>query len=112
VLPGESYTEHDAALFAGIVATLHEAGLTPPQAALLAGELEARNRLAPGRCLRRLTQALPSLGVLELLVGNEHSTLRRAEGMLAILLDVMSRGQRHSEIVPAIAHTTSKASGH
>jgi hypothetical protein len=111
VLPGESYAEHDAALFSSIVATLREADITPPQAALLATELEARSLLVPGRCLRRLAQALPSLGVLELLVGNERAALRKAEGMLATLLDVMSRA-RHSEIVPAIVHARSKASGH
>lgn len=96
-------------MFSSIVATLSEAGITPPQAALLAGELEARNLLVPGRCLRRLVQALPSLGVLELLVGNDRAALRKAEGMLATLLDVMSRARRHSQIVPAIVHATSKA---
>lgn len=110
VLPGESYAENDAALFTSIVATLREADITPPQAALLASELEARNLLAPGRCLRRLAQALPPLGVLELVVGNDRAGLRKAEGMLATLLDVMSRARRHSEIVPAVVHATSKAS--
>jgi hypothetical protein len=112
VLPGESYAESDAALFSSIVTTLREADITPSQAALLASELEARNLLAPGRCLRRLAQALPPLGVLELLVGNDRAGLRKVEGMLATLLDVMSRGRRHSEIVPAIAPATSKASSH
>ena len=111
VLPGESYAEHDAALFASIVATLREADITPPQASLLATELEARSLLPPGRCLRRIAQALPPLAVLELVVGNERGALRKAEGMLATLLDVMSRSRHHSEIVPALLQATSKASG-
>jgi hypothetical protein len=109
VLPGESYAEHDVALFSSIVATLREADITPAQAALLTTELEARNFLVPGRCLRRLAQALPPLGVLELLVGNERAGLRKVEGMLATLLEVMSRARRHSDIVPSI-HATSKSS--
>jgi hypothetical protein len=110
VLPGQSYAESDVALFTSIVAALREADITPPQAALLASELETRYLLAPGRCLRRLAQALPPLIFLELLVGNDCAGLRKAEGMLATLLDVMSRARRHSEIVPAVVHATSKSS--
>src|SRR5437868_13518192 len=62
VLPGASYAERDAALFADLAAALGDAGITPGQAELLAAELEPRSLLAPGRCLRRLVQALPSLG--------------------------------------------------
>jgi hypothetical protein len=112
VLPGESYAEYDMPLFASILAALREVGITPPQAALLATELEARNLLAPGRCLRRIAQALPSLAVLELIVGNERAALRKAEGMLAILLELMARDRRHSQMVPVVLPATPKASSH
>ena len=101
VLPGEAFNEEDASLFAYVVATLREAGITPSQAALLTTELESRSVLAPGRCLRRLAQVLPPLGVLELLVGSDPAMLRKAESMLAMLLDVLARERRHSELVPA-----------
>ena len=102
VLPGEAYNEDDAPLFADVLTTLHEAGISPSQAALLATELDARHAAPPGRCLRRLAQVLPTLGVLELLVGTHPATLRKAESMLALLLGVMSRQRRHSELISAV----------
>lgn len=56
----------------------------------------------PGRCLRRLAQVLPTFGVLQLLVGNHPAMLRKAESMLAMLLEVTARRRRHSELVPAL----------
>ena len=111
VLPGEAYTEDDASLFADVVSTLREAGISPPQATLLATELESRSVLAPGRCLRRLAQILPTLGVLELLVGSDPAMLRKAESMLTMLLDAMARQRSHSELVPTV-NPKSRASGH
>jgi hypothetical protein len=105
VLPGAAYSEEDAPLFANVVTTLHEAGISPSQAALLTTELECRSVLAPGRCLQRLAQVLPTFGVLQLLVGNHPAMLRKAESMLAMLLDVAARRHRHSELVPAVGPT-------
>lgn len=108
-LPGESYAEEDVALFAALATTLREAGLTPFQAGLLGAELEARNLFTPGRCLNRLTQALPSLGVIDLFVAGNPVALRKAEGMLATLLEVIARGRTQSGMVAAVQGQASKA---
>ena len=109
-LPGESYAEQDVTLFADIAAALREAGITPAHAALLGTELEARSLLEPGRCLRRLAQALPSLGLLELLAGGEPGEVRKVEGMVATLLDTMARSPTQSGVVET-AGRAAKASG-
>jgi hypothetical protein len=98
-LPGESYGEEDVPLYAEVATTLRDVGLTPFQARQLAMELEAKSLLEPGRSLRRLVQTLPSLGVLELLVNDEPLALRKLEGMLAILLEVMGSGRSESGMV-------------
>jgi hypothetical protein len=98
-LPGESYGEEDVSLYHDVAATLREAGVTPFQARQLAMELEAKSLLEPGRCLRRLVQTLPSLSALELLVDNEPLALRKLEGMLAILLEVMGSSRSESGLV-------------
>ena len=98
-LPGESYGEEDVSLYAEVAATLRDAGLTPSQARQLAQELEAKSLLEPGRCLARLVQTLPSLSPLELLVANEPLALRKLEGMLAILLEVVGNGRTESGMV-------------
>jgi hypothetical protein len=100
-LPGESYAEADAALFNELVAMLREAGITPVNAAQLVVELEARSHDDPGRGLRRLAQVLPSLGILELIVAHNPTSMRKAEGMLALLLDALANGRRQSGFLPA-----------
>jgi hypothetical protein len=107
-LPGESYAEDDATLFNELAAALREAGLTPYNAAQLARELEGRDLIAPGRGLRRLAQVLPTLEVLELVVPDRPGPLRKAEGMLAALLDVIARGRTQSGVVPAYTPARSK----
>jgi len=108
-LPGESYTEEDGALFVALATTLREAGLTPFHAGLLGAELESRNLLAPGRCLDRITQALPSLAIVDLVVPGNTAALRKAEGMLATLLEVMAHARSQSGVVPAVQLPTRKA---
>jgi len=98
-LPGESYGEDDVALYTEVATTLRHAGVTPFQARQLAQDLEAKTLLEPGRCLRRIVQMLPSLSPLELLVDNEPLALRKLEGMLAILLEVMGNGRTESGMV-------------
>jgi hypothetical protein len=39
---------------------------------------------------------VPALGILELIVLNQPGALRKAEGMLAVLLDALARGRRNS----------------
>lgn len=107
-LPGESYAEEDATLFNELAGALREAGLTPYSAAQLATELEGRDLIEPGRGLRRLAQVLPSLGVLELVVPDKRGPLRKAEGMLAALLDVIARGRTQSGMMPAFVQQRSK----
>ena len=89
VLPGQSYAPEDAQLFDSLQAVLHEAQLTPLNASQLHGELEGRVG-QPGLALERLIRALPSLATLELVVSNEPSALRKAEGMLVTLLDALA----------------------
>jgi hypothetical protein len=108
-LPGESYGEEDVALYHDVVATLRDAGVTPFQARQLAMDLEIKSLLEPGRCLRRLVQTLPTLGALELLVENEPLALRKLEGMLAILLEVMGSSRSESGVV--FTSEPSKAGG-
>jgi hypothetical protein len=108
-LPGESYGEEDVSLYNNVATTLGEAGVTPFQARQLAQELEAKSLLEPGRCLRRLVQTLPSLSALELLVDNNPLALRKLEGMLAILLEVIGTSRSESGLVPT--SDSSKAGG-
>ena len=108
-LPGESYGEEDVALYHNVATALRDAGVTPLQARQLAQDLEAKSLLEPGRCLRRVVQALPSLSVLEPLVNGEPLALRKLEGMLAILLDVMGNSRRESGMESAF--DPSKAGG-
>lgn len=100
-LPGESYGPDDARLFKHLETTLREARLTAVNAAQLAVELEGRHA-HPGRGLERLAELLPSLSVLELLVGSDAASKRKAEGILATLLEAMSAAVGSaSGVVPA-----------
>jgi hypothetical protein len=112
VLPGESYADQDVQLFERLAGTLEDAGVAPAQAVVLALELAPRNRVPPGRCLRRLTHVLPSLAVFDLLVGGDPVALHKAEGMLATLLEARARACRDSEIRAVYPPSRSKASGH
>ncbi|HVY25153.1 MAG TPA: hypothetical protein VHB79_01325 [Polyangiaceae bacterium] len=94
VLPGESYSEDDIPLFNDLCAALDEVGLSQKHAAGLAAQLEIRRTQPPGHGLRQLAQVLPSLGILELIVANRATTLRKAESMLATLLGVVVAGRR------------------
>lgn len=94
-LPGESYGTQDAALFKDLESSLREAQLTPTSAAQLATELDGRSA-HPGRGLKRIAKLLPSLSILELIVGNDPATIRKAEGMLVTLLDANAARRSHS----------------
>ncbi|HXK17869.1 MAG TPA: hypothetical protein VNG33_08705 [Polyangiaceae bacterium] len=102
VLPGESYAQEDATLFDDLVAMLRDAGITPLNAAQLAGELQERSYTDPGRGLRRLGQLLPSLGIWELIVASNPASLRKAEGMLALVLNALANGRSRSGFIAAV----------
>jgi len=102
-LPGESYAQDDTLLFDDLVAMLRDAGITPLNAGQLAVELEGRSYTDPGRGLRRLAQVLPSLGILELIVARNPASMRKAEGMLALLLNALANGRSHSGFMAAVA---------
>jgi len=104
-LPGESYAEGDVSLFDDLVAMLRESDITPSNAALLAQELEGRSYTDPGRSLRRLEQLLPSLGILELLVAHRPASMRKAEGILSLLLHALADGRSQSGFMPAASAT-------
>lgn len=104
-LPGESYTDQDVGLFNDLRAALIEAGINQQNAAALGAQLEVRHWDQPGRALRRLAQVVPALGILELIVVNQPGALRKAEGMLATLLDALANSRRSSGIsgvIPAL----------
>ena len=99
-LPGQSYSPDDATLFNQIESTLREAGISALSASQLSVEFDAPSR-TPGRALRRLVLALPSLGLLEVLVSQKPASLRKVEGMLAILLEALASGRSQSGFLAA-----------
>jgi hypothetical protein len=101
-LPGESYAPQDVALFDDLAAALRDAQLTPLNAAQLQSELAARNS-APGRGLKRMAKLLPSLAILELIVSNDPVIMRKAEGMLATLLEAIAASRSSSGVITAAA---------
>ena len=111
-LPGESYAAEDASLFDELRTALQHAAISPANAALLAAELDVRNSSEPGRALKRLTQVVPALGLLEVVVPGRPAALRKAEGMLATLLDGLSSGRTRSGTMAAVSSDVpSKSSG-
>jgi hypothetical protein len=98
-LPGESYADDDVTLFDQIESTLHEAGISALNAAQLAAELDGRSRITPGRALRRVVLALPSLGLLEVLVAQEPASLRKVEGIMATLLEALASSRSQSGVI-------------
>jgi hypothetical protein len=107
-LPGESYAPEDAKLYKRLETALRDAELSPLNAAQLAVELEGRSR-APGQGLKRIAQLLPSLSILELIVSNEPVMMRRAEGMLATLLDATASSRTSSSVSPSNAESASRS---
>jgi hypothetical protein len=97
-LPGESYGLQDAALFDDLAAALRDAQPTPLNAVQLQSELAARNT-APGRGLKRIAKLLPSLAILELIVSNDPLVMRKAEGMLATLLEAIAASRSSSGVI-------------
>ena len=102
-LPGESYAAEDVALFEELRSLLMQANVSPTNAAALRGELAGRTAAEPGRGLKRLTQLVPALGLLELIVPGRPAVLRKAEGMLATLLDGLARTRTRSGTMSAVS---------
>jgi len=100
ILPGESYGESDAGLFAELGEKLR--GMSPTNAAQLAAELEGRNSAPPGRGLRRLIKLLPTLAILEFSVSDQPAVLRKVEGMLATLLGSIASSRSQSGMMAAV----------
>lgn len=99
-LPGESYGPQARALFKDLEAVLSEARLSPLRAVELSAELASKSS-HPGRGLLRLIQLLPSLAILELIVGSEPMMVRQAESMLASLLQAIATGRSRSGMMSA-----------
>lgn len=102
-LPGESYAAEDVALFEELRSVMERANISPGNAAALRGELAGRTTGEPGRRLKRLSQLVPALGLLELIVPGRAGSLRKAEGMLATLLDGLARGRTRSGTMSAVS---------
>lgn len=107
-LPGEAYSPEDAALFEQLESALRDCGITTLDAAHLAAQLDVRDRAVPGSGLARLVAAHSSLALLELIVPHEPTALRKAEGMLAVLLK--AHASRRSQSGFVVAETTPKRS--
>ncbi len=103
-LPGESYAEEDVALFEELRTVLEQAKISPQGAAALRGELSGRTSLEAGRGLKRLAQVVPALGLIELIVPGRPAALRKAEGMLATLLDGLARARSRSGTMSAVSN--------
>jgi len=101
-MPGESYAAEDIALFEELRSLLAQANISPGNASALRGELASRTAADPGRGLKRLTQLVPALGLLELIVPGRPGAVRKAEGMLATLLDGIARGRTRSGTMSAV----------
>jgi hypothetical protein len=110
-LPGQMYGTQDAALFKDLETTLREARLSPLNAGQLALELEGRDQ-KPGQGLRRIARLLPSLAILELLVSNEATAQRKAEGMLLAILNAMAATRSQSGMMPALGSLRPVKTGH
>jgi hypothetical protein len=104
-LPGDSYGPQARALFKDLEALLSEARLSPLRAIELSGELASKSS-QPGSGLLRLIQLLPSLAILELIVGSEPMMVRQAESMLASLLRAIAMGRSRSGMMSAIEAPT------
>jgi len=102
-VPGESYAAEDVSLFEELRSVLEQANISPSNAAALRGELGGRTSHDAGRGLKRLAQVVPALGLLELIVPGRPATLRKAEGMLATLLDGLSRTRTRSGTMSAVS---------
>lgn len=109
VLQGQSYGLSDASLFKDLEMTLHEARVSPDNAAWLRAEMTRVS--GSGRGLRRLLQLLPALAVVELIVGEEAFMLRKAEAMLAVLLDAIATSRSQSGFIAAVTPEAPSRSG-
>jgi hypothetical protein len=89
---------------------LREAQLSPLNAVQLAVELESR-AMHPGDGLARIIQLVPSLSIFELIVGSEPMMLRKAEGMLTVLLDGIAAGRTKSGMIRAVEAPRTTKSG-
>lgn len=110
-LPGESYAPEDLSLFEELRGVLEQAKLSPTSASALRGELGSRSALDPGRGIKRLSQVVPALGLLELVVPGRPAAMRKAEGMLATLLDGLSRARSRSGTMSAVSNGESDGGG-
>lgn len=90
-LPGESYASYDVSLFQQLEAAVRQANLGHETVKFLRTELGTRNRSAPGRALRSVIGMVPALAIFEIMVGPEPAALRKAEGILLVLLEGMAR---------------------
>jgi len=106
-LPGESYAAEDVSLFEELRSVLAQAQISPTNAAALRAELAGRTSLDAGRGMRRLSHLVPALGLLELIVPGRPATLRKAEGMLATLLDGLARARTRSGTMSAVSDDSS-----
>lgn len=100
VLPGGLYTGADESLFEAIVMCLETAGVTCMNAHQLAELLVGREDRAPGDALHDLTDALPTLAIIELIATASPVRARRAEGMFEGVLAGLAATRIRPSIVP------------
>ena len=111
VLGGDRYGGGDEALFDAIATSLETAGVSWMIAPQLARALDGRENQAPGVALAKLTQLAPTLSVIKLIAADDPRMARKAESMLATLLDAMAASRSRSGVAPRLATTPEEAKG-
>jgi hypothetical protein len=93
-IPGPSYVREDSELFEHLWHTLSDAALSQAAAARLRGLLEEPLPAKATNLQRvnRLASVLPSLALVDAMIDADTPALRKAEGMLTTMLDVLSLG--------------------
>jgi hypothetical protein len=103
IIPGSSCGAADVVLYQELADALHDAAVTPLNAAQLADQIGDVHGRAPGSALRYLAKAVPSLAFLEIMAeGAAAQSVRKAEGMLQTLLNGIASGRsQSSSMIPA-----------
>jgi hypothetical protein len=87
---------------------LRDADLQPPGAAHLLRELGKRDPNTTDR-VRRVVALLPSLSNLEHLLVEQDISVRKAEGVLVLLLEAIAKRPIQSGLMGSVQHGTGRA---
>jgi hypothetical protein len=99
-LSSDVYTADDESLFDAVVSSLSSAQVSGSMAPQLLVAIADREALRPGAALRRLSDAVPALAVIELIVMGDAETARKAEAMFETVLEALAATRSHSDLAP------------